>query len=92
MLGLIGFLATVAATAAGFLQARAFVYRRLRFVSAARRPAAPLLAGAAAALLATPVVWLLPLVGSGTALLFGAGVGAGVLAGARALRRRLPAP
>ena len=36
------------------------------------------------------VVGLLPLVGAGTAVLFGAGVGAGVAAGAKDVRRRLP--
>ena len=50
--------------------------------------AAPLLAGAAAALVAMPVAGILPLVGGGTALLFGAGVGAGVRAGSRDTRRR----
>jgi hypothetical protein len=40
--------------------------------------------------LATPIVWLLPLVGGGTALLFGGGVAMGVSAGARDIRKRLP--
>ena len=39
--------------------------------------------------LAAPLVWILPIVGSGTALLFGVGVGAGVAAGAKDIRRRL---
>jgi len=34
-------------------------------------------------------VWLLPLVGTGTALLFGLGVGAGVSSGARDIRKRI---
>lgn len=90
MLGLIGLLATAVTTALGYVQARVFVRRRMRFVGAVHGLRAPLLAGAAAALVAAPVVWLLPLVGTGTALLFGAGVGAGVYAGAQDIRRRLP--
>jgi hypothetical protein len=50
----------------------------------------PVLAGAAAWLVALPIVGLLPLVGGMTAILFGVGVGAGVAAGAKDIRRRLP--
>ncbi|MBA2670529.1 MAG: hypothetical protein H0U67_09175, partial [Gemmatimonadetes bacterium] len=49
------------------------------------------IAGIGAAILATPLAWALPLIGSGTALLFGAGIGAGVAAGRRGIRQRLPA-
>jgi len=87
---LIGLLATGAATAAGYVQSRTFVQRRMRYVEAVHRAGAPVVAGAGAAAVAAPVVWLLPLVGTGTAVLFGIGVGAGVAAGARAIRRRLP--
>jgi hypothetical protein len=72
---------TAGATIFGFIQARGFTRRKLRFVEAAQNPLAPFVVGAAAALLASPVVLILPFVGTWTALLFGAGVGAGVLAG-----------
>jgi hypothetical protein len=88
MFGLIAFAATIAATVLGYLQSRSFVRRRLAYVDAVHNAAAPLIAGAAAFVLAIPVVGLLPLIGGGTALLFGAGVGAGVAAGARDTRYR----
>ncbi|MGI9179619.1 MAG: hypothetical protein ACR2H9_03865 [Longimicrobiaceae bacterium] len=91
MLGLIALTMTVAATVFGYLQARNFVGRRLRYVEAVHRPGAALLAGVAAGALALPVAWILPLIGGGTAILFGAGVGMGVANGAKQLRRRLPA-
>lgn len=72
---------------AGYRSMRRFVRERLRFVDAARRPAAPVLAGALGAVLAAPVVWVLPVVGAGTAVLFGAGLGLAVRHGARDLRR-----
>jgi hypothetical protein len=77
---------------AGYVRVRSFVRNRLRFVDAVQSRGAPVLAGAAAALAAAPVVWLLPVVGTGTALLFGAGVGLGVSHGARDVRgpKRLP--
>jgi hypothetical protein len=74
----------------GYLKSRRFVRERLRFVDAAHRPAAPIIAGAAAALVAGPVVWLLPVVGAPTALIFGVGVGWGVYHGSRDVRKRLP--
>lgn len=89
MFELIGLIATGAATAGGYIQSRGFVRRRLKYVDLVQRAGAPVLAGAAAAVVAAPVVAILPLVGTGTALLFGAGVGAGVAAGARDIRRRL---
>jgi len=77
------------AAALGYWQAKSFVQSKLRFVDAVQHFAAPLLAGVAAMLIATPVVWLLPLVGKGTAILFGLGVGAGVSSGARDIRKRI---
>ena len=78
---------TGASTAAGYVFSRRFVKERLRFVDAIQRRPAPFIAGAAATAVAAPVVWLLPLVGTGTALLFGAGVGLGVARGAKDTRR-----
>jgi hypothetical protein len=77
-----------AAAAFGYLQTRGFVRRRLAYVDAVHNGIAPLVAGAAAFAIALPVVGILPFVGGGTALLFGAGVGAGVSSGAKDTRRR----
>ena len=87
MLDLIGLAAMGAITATGYFKARGFVSRRLRFVSAVQRPGMAVAAGVGAAVAAAPVVWLLPGGGTGTALLFGAGVGAGVHAGVQRIRR-----
>lgn len=89
MLEFIALAASGASAVVGFLQSRGFVRNRLRFVSAIQSTAAPILAGVGAAAVALPVVGLLPVVGAGTAAVFGVGVGAGVAAGARDLRRRL---
>jgi hypothetical protein len=89
---LIGFAATTALTAVGYYQARQYVERRLQYVDAVHGLRAPLIAGAAACLVAAPVVALVPVVGAGTAVLFGVGVGAGVAAGARNIRRRIGGP
>ena len=88
---LIAFAATLAATAFGFVTARRFVRERLKFVDAAQTWRAPLIAGLVAWAVATPVVWLLPLIGGATALLFGVSVALGARAGARDIRieRRL---
>lgn len=85
-----GFLGTVAAvTAAGFgyLQSRGFVARRLRYVDQAQTPAAPVIAGVAATALAAPVVFLLPVVGAGTAVLFGLSVAFGTRSGIKQIKR-----
>ena len=78
-------LIALAAGIAGFILARNFVRRRLRFVDGVHSPIAPLIAGCVAALLAWPVV-LLPMVTLSTALMFGIGTGLGTASGARAVR------
>ncbi len=78
----------VAAAAFGYLQTRAFVRRRLAYVDAVHNMIAPVAAGAVAFAIALPVVGILPFIGGGTALLFGASVGAGLSAGAKDTRRR----
>ena len=88
---LLGLGITIAATMFGYWQARRFTANRLRYVDAVHKGTAPVLAGVAAAAIALPIVWLLPLVGTGTALLFGAGVATGVSSGAREIRRRIGA-
>ena len=79
--------AAVGGIGAGYVKVRSFVRERLRFVDAVQRPVAPILAGTAAAVVAAPVVWLVPVIGGGTAVLFGAGVGLAVSHGARDVRR-----
>lgn len=88
MFAILGLLATAALAGFGYFQSRAFVSRRLAYVDAVHRGGAPFLAALGAAVVAMPVMALLPLVGGGTALLFGAGVGMGVSAGAKDTRRR----
>lgn len=72
---------------AGYAKARRFVRERLRFVDAVQRPGVPLVVGMLGAVAAAPVVWLLPVIGGGTALVFGTGLGLAVRHGARDLRR-----
>src|SRR5574341_1359351 len=75
------------ATLIGYARTRQYVRRRLRFVDAVQKPATPVAAGVVAALVAAPVVWLLPVLGTGTAVVFGAGVGLGVFHCARDVKR-----
>jgi hypothetical protein len=93
VLDLLAFAATIAAAAFGFIAARKYVRDRLKFVDAVQTLKAPVLAGLIAWAVVTPLTWVLPLVGTGTAILFGAAVGLGVRAGARDIRvdRRLSA-
>jgi energy-converting hydrogenase Eha subunit G len=81
--GIITLGAAAASGIAGYLGSKDFAQKKLRFVDAAHSPAAPWIAGGIAAIVAAPVVWLLPLVGAGTAIIFGAGVGLGVKAAQR---------
>lgn len=78
----------VAATAFGYLQTRGFVRRKLAYVDAAHTAGAAVIAGVVAAAVAMPIAGLLPFIGGGTALLFGASVGLGVRAGSRDTQRR----
>jgi hypothetical protein len=91
MMFLLGIFITFFITLAGFVVSQRFVENRLRYVDAVHRPYAPLVAGGVAALIALPIVGLLPLVGVGTAILFGVSVFAGVASGAREIRRRIGA-
>ncbi len=87
MVGLITLGASIGSAAVGYINSRAFVRNKLRYVDAVQRWSAPWIAGLGAAALAAPVVFLLPFVGAGTAILFGASVGVGVAHGAREIRR-----
>jgi hypothetical protein len=80
---MIGLIVTAAALVGGFVVARDFVRRRLRYVDAVRKPSAPLIAGVAAAAVALPVA-LLPVVTIGTAVALGVGVATGVASGRNA--------
>ena len=77
---------TLAAGAIGYLFARNFVLRRLRFVDSVHSPVAPIVAGIVAAVVAWPAA-LLPLITLPTALVFGIGTGLGTASGSRALQR-----
>ena len=86
MIELIIVIALAAVPLGAFALTRRFVRERLRYVDAVQKKRAALLAGGVAAVAALPVVALLPIVGTGTALLFGGGVGFGVFKGARDVR------
>ena len=88
MLGAIGALITLGVAAFGYVQARVFTRRKLQFVDAAQTGMAPVIAGVGAAVLAAVVLIFVPVFGAGTALLFGAGVGAGVAGGQSDIRHR----
>lgn len=83
MLELMMLLVAVGGIGGGYVKARQFVRSRLRYVDRVQQRRAAWIVGGAAALAAVPVVWLLPVLGGGTALVFGAGVGLGVSHGAR---------
>ena len=86
MFGWLALAATVTAAIGGFIVARNFVRRRLRFVDAAYSPVAPFLAGILAAMIAWPVA-ILPIITTTTSALFGIGVGLGTASGVKALKR-----
>lgn len=87
MEGILSLLVGGAIAFAGYVKSRSFVRDRLRFVDAAQTARAPFIAGTVATLAAAPVVAILPVIGAGTALAFGASVGLGVALGARDTRR-----
>ena len=67
----------------GHIKSRHFVGRRLRYTNIVETPGLGLWAGVGATVLAAPVVALLPIVGAGTAIVIGAGVGTGVALGVK---------
>lgn len=80
---MIGLLLGAAALGGGFVAARNFVKNRLRFVDAAQKPSAPVVAGVAATAVALPVA-LLPVISIPMAVAFGLGVGTGWASGQKA--------
>jgi len=85
-MGILALIVTIAAGIGGFVIARTFVRRRLRFVDGVHSPIFPFAAGLLAALIAWPVA-LLPIVTGLTAAIFGIGAGVGTASGVKALRR-----
>lgn len=86
MFELLAIAAALAASVFGYATARKYVRDRLRFVDGVQTLKAPLIAGLVAWAIAMPLTWILPLIGAGTALVFGVSVGLGVRAGARDIR------
>jgi hypothetical protein len=83
-MGILALVVAIVLSVAGYRTARAFTFERLRYTPVGEHPGASgLVAGLGAALLAAPLVALLPVVGAGTAIALGAGVGTGVVAGTR---------
>lgn len=82
--------ASLAVSYFGFVLSRKFVRNRLRYVDAIHNPIVPIVAGVGAAIVAVPIAGLLPIVTTGTAIIFGVGVGMGVAAGRNEIRRSLP--
>lgn len=76
----------------GYMQARAFTRRKLAFVDSAQSGVAPVIAGVVTAVAAGLVLLFVPWFGAGTALLLGAGVGAGVASGQSDIRHRRLTP
>lgn len=66
-----------------YVKVRDFVRDRLRFVDAAQKRSTPWLAGIGTTLALSPIVALLPVLGGGTAIVFGIVVGNAVRAGQR---------
>ena len=87
LFNLIGLAVGIGAGLFAFGLAREYVRQRLRFVDAVRHPLAPWAVAFGAVLVAAPIVWLLPIVGGGTALIFGAASGLGTASGVKALKR-----
>jgi hypothetical protein len=81
-----GILLVLAAGISGYLMARKFVHRRLRFVDAVQSPFAPVVAGIVAAALTVPLT-LLSFVPGATAVAFGMGTALGTSSAPRAIRR-----
>jgi hypothetical protein len=83
MFELIALVASGVAAVFGHVGSRDYTGRKLRYTWVGENPGASgVIAGVGVALLAAPVVAILPIVGAGTALALGAGVGTGVALGA----------
>jgi hypothetical protein len=87
MLGFLSIVITLGAAWFGYGIARRFVRERLRYVEGALTSGAAIVAAVGATLITWPLVTILPLVGTGTALAFGLAVGLGTRAGATDVKR-----
>ena len=87
MLGFLWIVATLGTAWFGYGAARKFVRERLRYVEGALSSGAAIVAAVGATLIAWPLVTLLPIVSTGTALAFGIAVGLGTRAGATDVKR-----
>ncbi len=87
MFGMLALVIALGASWFGYGTARRFVRDRLRYVESALSPGAAVIAGIGAAIILSPLAWLLPLVTGGTAIAFGLGVGLGARAGASDVKR-----
>jgi hypothetical protein len=76
---------SLAVTSFGFAVARKYVRDRLKFVDAVHTMKAPIIAGLVGWAIAMPFT-MLPLIGLGTAIVFGLAVGLGVRAGAKDIK------
>lgn len=65
----------------GHITSRKFVGKRLRYTNLVEKPMLGVWAGVATAVVAAPIVAVLPIVGAGTAIAAGLGVGTGVALG-----------
>ena len=90
MMETIGLMAAGVAALFGHVKSRDFVRRRLRYTKVAEKSAGgmALVTGAATSIAAAPVVYFIPWVGTGAALLLGLGVGTGVGLGIVKARER----
>ena len=75
-----------AAGALGYVRIRDFVRDRLRFVDAAQRRSTPWVSGVGAALVALPIVGLLPILGPLTVIVSGVVVGTAVRSGQKQVK------
>jgi hypothetical protein len=86
VIGLITLLGTIVLGVGGYLFAKDFVRRKLRFVDAVRSPLAPIAAGVLAFLVLWPLSWL-PIISVTPAVVFAFGCAFGTASGVKALRR-----
>lgn len=75
---------TGVASIGGYITVKKFVRDRLRFVEGVHRPGVPLISGIAASLVTMPTAIILTPIAP---ILFGIGIGTGVAAGRRDLKR-----
>jgi hypothetical protein len=88
MITLLGIVVAWSAAIFGYGKARGFVRDRLRYVESVHKPIVPFKFGFLAMLATLPVAWVMPVITTGSALLFGAAVGMGVAAGRKDIRTR----